>query len=112
MSRAIKLGRALSDELGQLKPIDPDEKHYPSLTIDSDDPRLRDIPNKGKCVIDYTVTDRTHREKDNGEGKKNKSCSLRLEIHSIEPTEGKSYKKQGAYGDDARKNMNEFFKDK
>jgi hypothetical protein len=114
MSKAIDLGKRLSDmmsEPGNIKSAD--EPHYPDLYIsDVDDPRLADIPDKGECTIRYRVCSRTHREEKNGgaNGKKH-SCSLRLEITSITPPE-KEKKKNGGYGDDARKSFGDYFRGK
>lgn len=95
-----------------ISPTSPDDKHYPDLYIsDSEDPKLADIPDKGECTIRYRVCSRTHREEKDKDGKKQHSCSIRLEILSITPPEKKKNGKNG-YGDDARKSMGEFFKNK
>jgi hypothetical protein len=115
MSKAINLGRK-PEKLIEILGVGPggsdsNREHYPELYLsDVDDPRLLDLPDEGKCVISYKITSRTHHE-DERNGKKQRSCSLRLEIKSIEPTEGKTYngKKKG-YGDDARKSFNDYFK--
>jgi hypothetical protein len=115
MSKAIDLGKRLSDLMSEPSK-GPDEPHYPDLYIsDVDDPRLADIPDKGECTIRYRVCSRTHREEKNGGGNgKKHSCSLRLEVMSISPPEGKEYKKKNGngYGDDARKSFSEYFKNK
>lgn len=108
MAKSINLGRSFKDDIDKANVLNVNEPHYPDLYLDSDDPRLADLPDKGECTIKYRVCSRTHRE----EGKKDKkhSCSLRLEILSIEPPE-KSKKKNG-YGDDARASFKDYFKDK
>jgi hypothetical protein len=108
MAKSIDLGRSYKDELNKVS--SPDEPHYPDLYIDSDDARLADLPDKGECTIKYRVCSRTHREEGKN-GDKKHSCSLRLEILSIEAPE-KAKKKKNGYGDDVRKNFSEFFKDK
>lgn len=111
MSKTIDLGKKLGDDM-KISVASMDDTHYPDLYIsDSDDPKLADIPDKGECTIKYRVCSRTHREEKNGEGKKKHTCSLRLEILSITPPDYK--KKNGnGYGDDARKSVSDYFKDK
>lgn len=110
MSKAIDLGKTFGDMI-EPNIKSADDKHYPDLYIsDVDDPKLADIPDKGECTIKYRVTSRSHREEKNGNGKKH-TCSLRMEILSIEPPESYKKKKNG-YGDDARKSMGDYFKDK
>jgi hypothetical protein len=103
----IDLGKKFGDMIS-VEPMDKDEKHYPTLHIDSDDPKLADIPDSGECTIKYKVRDRTHRQE---KGKKD-SCSLTLEVTAIEPPAGKSKKKNNGYGDSARKAVSDYFKDK
>lgn len=93
-----------------VEPMVRDEKHYPTLHLDSDDPKLADIPDAGECSIRYKVRDRTHRKE---KGKKD-SCSLTLEVTSIEPPAGASYKKKrnGDSDGGARKALSEYFKSK
>ena len=94
--------------------IKRDEPYYPDLYIsDVDDPRLADIPDKGECTIKYRVCSRTHREEKNSDGKKDHSCSLRLEILSITPPDKKKNGNgSSGYGDDARKSFGDYFKDR
>jgi len=114
MAKPINLGRSFKDEINKVSSIDSDEPHYPDLYIDSDDPRVADIPDKGECTIKYRVCSRTHREEGKN-GDKKHSCSLRMEILSIEPPE-KEKKKNGKgyseFADETRKRMGEFFKNK
>jgi hypothetical protein len=102
----INLGKTLDDMIS-IKPIDKDETHYPELCIsDSNDKRIAKMPDKGTATIKYRVVSRTHREeKDRGY-----SCSIRLEVLSIDPPS--SAAKKNGYGDDARKAVNNYFKDK
>lgn len=114
MSYKIDLGRKPRDLMMMVGPDNGDRTHYPSLHIDdNEDPEVGDIPDTGECVIKYKVTDRTESERTIN-GKKRKSCSLTLEVHSIEPTSGQKYKKKNGngYGDDARKAVKDYFKDK
>jgi hypothetical protein len=108
MSKTIDLGKRPSD-LGEPVNKSPDEPYYPDIYIDSDDPKLADIPDKGECTIKYRVASRTHREEGKDKNKKH-SCSLRLEIMSITPPEKE--KKKNGYGDDARKSFGDYFKGK
>lgn len=109
MSKTIDLGKRPSD-IVEPSNKSPDEPYYPDIYIDSDDPKLADIPDKGECTIKYRVASRTHREEKNGSGGKRHSCSLRLEIMSLTPPEKE--KKKNGYGDDARKSFGDYFKDK
>lgn len=107
----IDLGKKLGDMIS-VHEIKPDEVHYPDLYIsDSDDPKLADIPDKGECTIRYRIVSRTHREEKDGSGKKH-TCSIRMEILSIDPPAKTKKKNNNGYGDDVRKSMGEFFKDK
>jgi hypothetical protein len=103
----IDLGKSLGDMIS-VEPMDPDDKHYPTLHLDSDDPKLADIPDSGECTIRYKVRDRTHRKE---KGKKD-SCSLTLEVTSIDPPPAKSKKKNGDSDGGARKALSNYFKDK
>jgi hypothetical protein len=111
MSKTIDLGKRPSELEDSIMPSNrKDEPYYPDLYIDSDDPKLADIPDKGECTIKYRVCSRTHREEGKDKDKKH-SCSVRLEIMSITPPE-KEKKKNGSYGDDARKSFGDYFKGK
>jgi hypothetical protein len=112
MSKAIDLGKKPQDLVTILGADDRDRTHYPTLHLDSDDPKLADIPDSGECTIKYKVKHRTHSE-ENGDGKKKRSCSLTLEVHSIEPAAGKTYKKKNGDSDGgARKALSDYFKDR
>jgi hypothetical protein len=102
----INLGKTMDDMIS-IKPIDKDETHYPDLMIaDCKDKRIAQMPDKGEATITYRVVSRTHREeKDRGY-----SCSVRLEILSIDPPAGS--KKRNGYGDDVRKSFDNYFKNK
>jgi hypothetical protein len=110
MSKTIDLGKRPSDLAEAVPHGSKDEPYYPDIYIDSDDPKLADIPDKGECTIKYRVASRTHREEGKDKDKKH-SCSVRLEIMSITPPE-KEKKKNGSYGDDARKSFGDYFKGK
>lgn len=110
MSKAIDLGKSLSDMVS-VREIGPDKKHYPDLCIDTDDKNLAQMPDQGTATIKYRVVSRTHREEKNGKGKEY-SCTLRLEVVSIEPPASKKKPSNNGYGDDVRKNFQEYFKDK
>jgi hypothetical protein len=111
MSKSIDLGKRLNDSAISVKMLDPSEPHYPDLYIsDSEDPKLADIPDKGECTIKYRVVSRQHHE-DNRDGKKKHTCSIRMEILSMTPPE-KAKRNGNGYGDDARKSLNDYFKDK
>ena len=111
MSKAIPLGKKLSDLLSVRK-MSPDEPDYPEVRIESDDKALAEMPDKGVATIKYRVVSRTHREEKNGNGKEY-SCTLHLEILSIEPSAPKK-NGNGAKDSDggARKAFDTYFKDK
>jgi hypothetical protein len=101
----INLGKTLDDMIS-IKPIDKDETHYPELCIsDSNDKRIAKMPDKGTATIKYRVASRTHRQ----EKGKGYSCSVRLEILSINPPS--SAAKNGDSDGGARKAMNDYFKE-
>lgn len=105
----IDLGKSLKDSLNKIEIMGPEDTHYPTLFLtDVDDPALANLPDKGECVIRYKVVSRTHREE---KGKKD-CCDLRLEVTSITPPASGKKKNGNVYGDDARKSLNEYFKDK
>jgi hypothetical protein len=68
------------------------------------------MPDTGEATIKYRIVSRTHREETKGKGK-DYSCSLRLEILSIDPPQGKR-KKNGDSDGGARKALNDYFKDR
>jgi hypothetical protein len=112
MSKPIDLGKKLSDSI-EIMSMGNNDSHYPDLYIsDTDDRRLAEMPDEGEAVIKYKVISRTHREERKGKSKgKDYSCSLRLEIVSIDPPESKK-KKNGDSDGGARKAMNDYFKNK
>ena len=113
MSYRIDLGKSMRDVIGPADIKGPDDKSYPDLYIsDSDDPKIADLPDKGECTIRYRICSRTHREEKNGDGKKKHTCSVRMEILSISGDYDKKKKNGNGYGDDARKNFKDYFKDK
>jgi hypothetical protein len=110
MSKPIDLGKKLGN-LIEVAPMSSSDAHYPDLYIsDTDDRRLAEMPDQGEATIKYKVISRTHREEGKGKSKKY-SCSLRLEITSIDPPEGKK-KKNGDSDGGARKALSDYFKDK
>lgn len=107
MAKAIDLGR----ELPTINIDGGDRTHYPDLYIsDVDEPRLLDMPDKGTATIKYRIVGRSHSE-DQRDGKKQRRCSIRMEIISIEPP-AKKNGANGAYGDDARKSFSDYFNGK
>jgi hypothetical protein len=59
---------------------------YPELHIsDIDDERLLDLPDEGTAEIRFKITHRTHREENNGDKKKRRTCSITMQIRSLEP---------------------------
>jgi hypothetical protein len=93
MSKTIDLGRSFREEMGNITPASPDAKHYPELHIpDSDDDRLLDLPDQGSAEIKFKVVRRHHREETNGDKKKRRTCSITLEILSIEAPEKQAKK--------------------
>ena len=110
MSKPIDLGKKLGD-LVEVAPMGPGDAHYPDLYIsDTDDRRLAEMPDQGEATIKYRVISRTHREERKGKSK-DYSCSIRLEILSIDPPEGKK-KKNGDSDGGARKALSDYFKDR
>jgi len=89
----------------------PDEAHYPTIYIDDvDDRALAEMPDQGEAVIRYRVVSRTHREEGKGK-RKDYTCSLRLEVLSIQPPESKK-KKNGDSDGGVRRAMDNYFRDK
>jgi hypothetical protein len=107
----IDLGRKWSDELEPVTVSElKDETHYPDLHIgDVEDKRLAEMPDEGEMTVRYKIKSRTHNERER-KGKKCHSCSVTLEIRSIDPPAGKTKKKDSDFG--ARKAISEYFKDK
>jgi hypothetical protein len=87
-TKPIDLGRTFNDIDIPIIESSRDKVHYPDLYLsDVDDERILDLPDEGVAEIHFKVLSRTHRE-ENGRAngaKKKRSCSLRLEIRSIEP---------------------------
>jgi hypothetical protein len=109
MPKPIDLGRKLNDMIS-ISAMQPDEAHYPELCISDADEQLAEMPDEGTATIRYRVRNRTHREEKNGK-RKERSCSLRLDVLSIEPPPSKK-KKNGNSDGGVRKAMNDYFKDK
>lgn len=110
MSKPIDLGKKLSDMI-HVREISPEKPHYPDLCIESDERRLAEMPDEGTAEIKFRVVSRTHREEKNGKGKEY-SCTLRLEVISIDPPAPKGKKKNGDGDGGARKALEDYFKDK
>src|SRR4029077_4571299 len=110
MPKPIDLGRNFNDML-RIEPLDTDKAHYPDLCIEGDDERLANMPDQGVAEIKYRIRSRTHREEKGSKGKDRYSCSLRLEVLSIDPPESKK-KKNGDSDGGARKAMDNYFRDK
>jgi len=95
MSKTIKLGRSFREEIGNPVPVSGDDVHYPELHIgEREDEALLDLPEAGKtgtATIKFKVVRRHQSEESNGDKKKRRTCSITLEIHSIEiePKAGK-----------------------
>lgn len=108
MPKAIDLGRKPQDLVTILGTDDGDRPHYPTLHIDDvEDKRLAEMPDEGEMTIKYKIRNRTHSERGD-KGKKRHSCSVTLDVCSIDPPAGKS--KKNGYGDDARKALSDYFK--
>jgi hypothetical protein len=111
MTKGIDLGKKLNDIMS-ISAISPEKEHYPDLYIsDTDDRRLAEMPDTGEATIRYRIVSRTHREEGKGKNK-DYSCSLRLEILSIDPPASNGKKKNGDSDGGARKALNDYFKDK
>lgn len=85
-TKPIDLGHSLNDiPAGIIRSAS--DVMYPELHIsDSDNERLLDLPDEGTAEIKFKVIRRTHREETNGDKKKKcRTCSITLEVHSIEP---------------------------
>jgi hypothetical protein len=92
-TKPIDLGHTLKDSLGEISAISSSDTLYPQLHIpDSDNKRLLDLGeagSKGTAEIHYKVVNRTHRE-----GDKRYTCSITLEITSIEPGHDPKFSKK------------------
>jgi hypothetical protein len=111
MTKGIDLGKKISDMM-PIGALSPEKEHYPDLYIsDTDERRLAEMPDEGEATIRYRVVSRTHREEGKGK-RKDYSCSLRLEILSIDPPAGNGKKKNGDSDGGARKALSDYFKDK
>jgi hypothetical protein len=113
MGKPIDLGKKLSDSI-EIMSMGSNDSHYPDLYIgDTDDRRLAEMPDEGEATIKYRVVSRTHREERKGKSKgKDYSCSIRLEILSIDPPESKGKKRNSDSDGGARKALSNYFKDK
>jgi len=85
MSKTIDLGRSFREEMGNPVPVSDDDIHYPELHIgEREEEALLDLPDKGTATIKFKVIRRHHSEEANGDKKKRRTCSITLEVHSIE----------------------------
>jgi hypothetical protein len=85
-AKPIDLGRKPGGDLISI--LGPGDTHYPDLHIgDCDDQRLLDMPDEGTAEIHYKIVRRHHTEENgrNGEKKKRRTCSITMEVRSIEP---------------------------
>lgn len=113
MSKPIDLGKKWGDDIGM--PIamsdEKDKVHYPDFHIsNTEDTRLLDMPDEGTATIKYRICNRNHSESKR-DGKKERRCSITLEVCSIDPPEPKK-KKNGDSDGGARKAFSDYFKDK
>ena len=110
--KAIDLGKKWNDEIMPISMRDEkDRVHYPDFHIsDTEDTRLLDMPDEGEATVRYRVVSRHHSESKRN-GTKKRSCSITLEVLSIEPPEPKK-KKNGDSDGGARKAFSDYFKDK
>lgn len=110
-TKAIDLGKTY-DDLGAIAVSvndSPKKKHYPDLYLsDIDDPDLLDLPDEGVAEIRFRVVSRSYRE--DGRSDKKRSCSLTLEVISLEPGHDPKFSKKKGYGDDARRAFADYFK--
>jgi hypothetical protein len=68
--------------------------HYPELHIaDTEDERLLDLPDEGVAEIKFKVVRRCHREEGDTK-KKRRTCSLTLQVRSIEPGHDPKFSKK------------------
>jgi len=115
MAKKIDLGRKFDDELAIPDREWRERVHYPDLYLsDIDDPALLDMPDEGTCTINYKIVGRNHSENER-DGKKERRCSITMEIHSIEPPAEKASKNGNHKKDSdggARKAFSDYFKDK
>ena len=107
MSKPIDLGKKLGANAFTISSADlKDKPHYPELHLgDVDDPRLLDLPDTGTCLIRYKIVSRTHREEKRE--KNRRSCSISMEVHSIDPPAASPKKKDSDGG--ARKAFKDYF---
>lgn len=115
MSKPIDLGRKWDDIIGIVQAgEDKDRTHYPDLHIgETADARLLDLPDEGEATIRFKVVHRNHSEHTGAGGKKERRCSLTLEVLSIDPPDKAKKKKNGDWGGNgARQSFRDYIKDK
>jgi hypothetical protein len=106
----IDLGRKFGDMISV--ELDKDEKHFPTLHLDDvDDKRLAEMPDTGTLTIHYKIRSRTHNERKE-KGEKKHTCSVTMDVTSIDPPPAKPKKKNGDSDGGARKAFSEYWKDK
>jgi hypothetical protein len=113
MHKPIDLGQKYDDLISQASSLaDKDRVHYPDFHIpETEDTRLLEMPDEGEATIKFKVVSRHHSES-NRNGKKERRCSLTIEVCKID-FEDKPKKKNGnGYGDGARQSFKDYFKDK
>jgi hypothetical protein len=85
-TKPIDLGHTLGDSIGEISVAKMDDTIYPTLHIpESDEERLLDLPDEGTAEIHYKIVRRHHTEEANGKKKKRRTCSITMEIRSLEP---------------------------
>jgi hypothetical protein len=115
MSHKVDLGRKWKDEIGNPTTLEEmkNETHYPTLHFDDvEDKALADMPDSGTMTVHYKIRNRTHNERNNGNGKKKHTCSVTMDITHCEPPPGKAKKRNGEPDGGLRKSMSDYFKDK
>lgn len=116
MAKSIDLGKKRDSGFISISDVSSEGKtHYPHFYIDTDKTELLDIPDSGKCEIQYKVVHRQHTE-DKRDGKKKRSCALTLEVLALSPPKGGGGASYGNGAKDsdkgARDAMDNYFKDK
>jgi hypothetical protein len=112
MHKAIDLGRRLGNDIAIAVGGDSERVHYPDLHIgDIDEPRLLNIPDSGEATIRFRVVHRSHSEHERN-GKKERRCSVTLEVQKIDFEDNPKAAKKNGYGDDARKSFKDYFNGK
>jgi len=93
-TKAIDLGHDMREHIGN--PVSMSDTLYPELHIsESDDERLLDLPDEGTAEIHFKITRRhCSEETKNGDKKKRRTCSITMEIRSLEPGHDPKFEKK------------------